>query len=618
MINGGFAGKILVVDLTRGKVSEQTLDEKVAADFIGGLGICIKLASDYIPPGCGALEPENAIILGVGPLVGTSLPSTSRVFAVSKLPSSNTIGWCGAGGVNFGCQLKNTGFDHIVILGRSKRPVYLSMVDGHIELKDANTLWGQGIEETCESLWEECPHPAGVMAIGPGGENEVVFSMAFIDRIATLGRGGLGAVMGSKNLKAVLVRGSKGVTISDRKTYKNLNSSFMKQIREYPYLKEWQQMGMVKSFPAVPLETYNKIKKRRIACVSCPIGCKDAVEIPDGPYKGLTACSSSVINLFTPVIYGLEDYRESIRLMHTLDLYGLDTFEFYGVLKFADSLHQEGFIASIDLDLEINLTSLASLEGWAEKIAFRRGFGKVLAGGFRGMIEQFGPESEQHAPSLVKGMHPYTGPGSALPWDLFGTMELGQIMDPRGPHVGSGGSPTYFAKRPLKVFYKHFERMGIPPDAVRRIIVDGSSDEHQLKVGRLLKYSHSWFGLLGSMGICVRAQINRFYNAELCARFYESVTGIPTDVAGLRKRVDRIWTLYRQLNLDGSPASALKEEIPKQWLKAKGFKEYVSEQPLDETAVLEMIGDYYDEWGWDRSTGVPSADVLKGLGLAGD
>ncbi len=615
MTGGGFAGKLLFVDLTNRKITEKQLDKDLAEQFIGGLGICIKLADEFISSKCGALDPENAIILGVGPLVGTSLPSTSRVFAVSRLPSSNTIGWCGAGGVNFGCQLKNAGFDHVIIQGRSDRPVYLSIIDDQVEILDAGPLWGKGVEETCDSLWEKYPHPAGVLAIGPGGEKGVVFSMAFVDRIATLGRGGLGAVMGSKNLKAVLVRGSKGVTITDRKAYKNLNSAFMKRIREYPYLKEWQHLGMVKSFPAVPLDTYEKIKKRRIACVSCPIGCKDAIEIPDGDFKGLTVCSSSVINLYTPVIYGMEDYRESIRLIHTLDAYGLDTFEFYGVLTFAERLLEKGIITTDDIELEIDLKSLSSLEEWAKKIAFQQGFGKVLAGGFRGIIDHFGQEVKQFAPSLVKGMHPYTGPGSALPWDLFGTMELGQILDPRGPHVGSGGSPTYFAKRPLTVFYKHFERMGIPAEAVRRIINENTSEEKQLNVGRLLKYSHSWFGILGSMGICVRAQINRFYNAELCARFYESVTGIPTTVEDLRRRVERTWTLYRLINLKDQPESNLDEEIPEQWLKAKGFKEYVSEKPLDSKAVKEMIGDYYDEWGWNRSTGVPSKALLDLLKL---
>jgi len=607
-MTGGFSGRILIVDLTRQSVSERTLDRDLAERFIGGLGICIRLADEYIPRESRALDPGNAIILGVGPLVGTSLPSTSRVFAVSRLPSSNTIGWCGAGGVSFGCQLKNSGFDHIVINGRAEKPVLLALVDDTVSILDAGRLWGKGIEETCDTLWEQYPHPAGVLAIGPGGENQVLFSMAFVDRIATLGRGGLGAVLGSKNLKAILVRGSRGVTISDRKSYKKLNSSFMKQIREYPYLKEWQHLGMVKSFPMVPVDTYDKIRKRRIACVSCPVGCKDAVEIPsrsatanpDSPYaadSGTTVvCSSSVVNLWTPVLYGMKDYRDAIHLVRQLDRCGLDTFEFYGVLTFTANLVKAGLLPAADVNPAIDFSSFDAMSAWVDNITLRRGIGDILAGGFKGMLAHFGADAGKHAPSLIKGMHPYTGPGSALPWDLFGTMELGQILDPRGPHVGSGGSPTYFAKRPLSVFYKHFERMGIPPDAMRRIIREDGPDDKRLRVGRLLKYSHSWFSMLVSMGICVRAQINRFYNADLCARLYEAVTGIPTTVADLQQRVGNVWALYQSINRRGEPGTDLDEMPPEQWLQHNGFREYLTGKPLTAATVREMINDYFDEW----------------------
>ncbi|MCJ7772061.1 MAG: aldehyde ferredoxin oxidoreductase C-terminal domain-containing protein, partial [Desulfobacterales bacterium] len=219
---------------------------------------------------------------------------------------------------------------------------------------------------------------------------------------------------------------------------------------------------------------------------------------------------------------------------------------------------------------------------------------------------------------LVKGIHPYTGPGSALPWELFGTMELGQVLDPRGPHVGSGGSPTYFAKRPLEVFPRHFERMGIPKSAIERILTssDDTGIEQSLNIGILLKYSHTWFSILGSMGICARGQINRFYNAALCAELYEAVTGIKTSLEDLRQRVDRIWTLYRMANLREGFKRDVQEVIPDQWFGDKGFKEYVTGKPLGKKQAQSMIEDYYEEWGWDRRTGMPTRQVLKKLGLA--
>ncbi|MBW2053680.1 MAG: aldehyde ferredoxin oxidoreductase, partial [Deltaproteobacteria bacterium] len=127
MNRGGFAGKVLYVDLTDEEIKQEPLDFSLCEKFIGGLGLTVKLAYDNIEPGNDALSPENPIVLGAGPFVGTNLPATSRVYAVTKLPSSGTIGWCGGGGMNFGCMLKNAGFDHVIIKGRAQKPVFLQI-----------------------------------------------------------------------------------------------------------------------------------------------------------------------------------------------------------------------------------------------------------------------------------------------------------------------------------------------------------------------------------------------------------------------------------------------------------------------------------------------------------
>jgi aldehyde:ferredoxin oxidoreductase len=616
MIGGGFAGRILRVDLTRGVVETEPLDAGLATDFIGGLGLTAKLAYDAIEPGEDALSPANPVALGVGPLVGTNLPSTSRVFAVTKLPTSGSIGWCGGGGASFGYLLKNAGYDHVVIEGRADRPVRLEISDDGAHLRDASSLWGLGVDETCETLWREFGRPLGVVCVGQAGEQLVRFSMAFIDRISTLGRGGLGAVMGAKNLKAITATGSRGIEVADRRGYKKSSRAFLETIRNYPYLKETQDLGLVKSFPMIPRETYEGMKKRRISCVSCPVGCKDLVQIPDGAFRGFEKHSSSVVNLYTPVLYGFSDYREAIKCMASIDAYGLDMFEFFGVMGYAKTLCDRGIIPRDLLGTEIALDSLESMEAWARKISYREGLGDVLADGFEGILSEFGEEARSFAPALIKGMHPYAGPGSALPWDLFGTMELGQALDPRGPHVGSGGSPTYFARRPLEVFPRHLARMGVPEEAFQRILpAPGSPDGKQtLGVGRLLRYSHRWFSILGSLGICARAGINRFYNAFVCAEFYQAVTGIDTDVAGLGHRADRVWTLLRMANIrEGWERKH--ERLPDRWFEAPGFKNYVSEEPLSPEEAEHMIEDYYEEWGWDRKTGAPTARRLAELGL---
>jgi aldehyde:ferredoxin oxidoreductase len=613
---GGFAGTVLAVDLTRGSITKEPLDPALARDFLGGLGLTVKLAYENMEPGTDALAPENPIVLGTGPLVGTDLPASSRLFSITKLPTSRTIGWSGAGGVTFSCMLKNAGYDHIVLKDRADRPVYLEILDDRVTLRDASYLWGRGVSATCEALWRDYDRPAGVLAIGQGGERRVRFSMAYVDRIATLGRGGLGAVMGSKNLKAVLVKGSRGVSVADPKGYAVLRKNIVERVRAYPHRKEWQEMGLVGAFPFVEKDTYLKIKRRRVACVSCPLGCKDVVEIRDGDFKGRVACSSSAINLFTPIIYGMKDYREAIKLTSGLDEYGLDMFEFLGLMVFAKSLVENGLVRCGGNEPKIALDSIASMEAWAARIAGREGLGDVLAEGFGGLIEAFGEKAEPFAPALVKGMHPYAGPGAALPWHLFGTMELGQVLDPRGPHVGSSGSPTYFARRPLEVFPGHLSRMGVPEEEIAGLLPIGDDGKISgLRVGGLLRHSHRWFAILGSLGVCARAQINRFYSASFCAEVYQAVTGIETSLSDLRDRADRAWTLLRLANVREGFQRERDEVLPRKWFGDRGFQEYVSERPLGIEETDRMIDDYYRAWGWDPQTGVPTRQALERLGL---
>jgi len=619
MKTGGFAGRILYVDLTREEVRQEPTDLGLAQRFLGGLGLCLRYAFDRIPTGADPLSPENTVVIGAGPLVGTDLPSTSRVYAVSRLPSTGTVGWCGSGGVKFGCMLKNAGFDHVIVQGRAKRPVLLAVTDQGAEIREAGPLWGKSPADTCEALGTAFGPSAGVLCIGRAGENRIPFSMAGVDRTATLGRGGLGAVLGSKNLKAVVARGGRGVEVSHRRQYRSLRRAFLQRIRAYPHLREWQEMGLMKSFPMIPRETYLRAKKRRVACISCPVGCKDVVEIPDGDPQGRVVHSSSMVNLLTPMIYGFQDWRDAVRVVSVLDEAGLDMFEFFAIMGFARDLCDRGIVKRGRGEPEVRLDSPASMEFWAGQITRREGLGDLLARGFGGILETLGAPARECAPALIKGMHPYAGPGSALPWELFGTMELGQVMDPRGPHVGSGGSPTYFARRPLEVFPRHLQRMGVPEDAVARILpgAGAGGGEPALNVGRLLKHSHCWFAVLGSLGVCARAQVNRFYDAELCAELYEAVTGIGTDLPGLRERAERVWTLYRLMNAGDGGRPEDGEALPERWFTDPGFREYVTERPLTRPDVERMIRQYHDEWGWDAATGMPGAETLERLGLAG-
>lgn len=221
----GYAGTIAYVDLTTGQVRKENLDLDCAKKFLGGAGLNLRLAYDLIKPGADPLSPDNPILIGAGPLVGTLAPGSGRFSGTTKfaLPASQDnrfyVASANGGGRRLGLMLKCAGYDHLVITGRASRPVYLKIIDDDIEICDANDLWGKkDTYQTTDELvarYGRC----GVIAIGKAGEKLVKFALAIVDKRSTLGRNGFGAVMGSKNLKAICVRGTKGVKIKDPKRF---------------------------------------------------------------------------------------------------------------------------------------------------------------------------------------------------------------------------------------------------------------------------------------------------------------------------------------------------------------------------------------------------------------
>ncbi|MDY6964506.1 MAG: aldehyde ferredoxin oxidoreductase N-terminal domain-containing protein [Halobacteriota archaeon] len=605
----GYAGNILHVDLTTGKIGKEPLDEDLIKDFIGGLGINLKLAYDLIEPGIDPLSPDNPIIIGAGPLVGTVVPATSRIYITSKMPINGSIGWAG-GSMSFGCMLKNAGYDHVIVTGRAESPVYLSISDDDVHLNDASHLWGKDTNETADELWKMYDN-CGVISIGQAGENMVKISMALVDRISTLGRGGFGAVMGSKNLKAIITRGTKGVEVSDRnrlmKSYKKLYDRILK----YPLREEWMKYGLIRSIPIVPKDQYiEKLKKARIACPSCPIGDKDLIEIKEGEFAGMVSYQASIVNAYQLGVIGAGSYDRTIKCFDMINRYGLDSVAITNLFLFVFDLYKRGVITDQDTDglaLKKNFDTILKL---LEMTSYRQGFGDILAEGLCGIVKRFGDELEEYT-SIIKGMSFVVDPKMMR----LGTIEFEQIVNPRGPQVASGGSPTYFAPgRPLDSFRTHFDRTGIPEDAIDRIFIP-PEEKMGFSVGRLTRYSEDWFTVLGSLGVCARAQINRFYSAKLCAELYSAVTGRQTRREDHMKAAERAWNLYKVLNV--REGFNRKDDLfPEHLIKSRLTYFYGGVRVTEELAE-KLLDDYYDERGWDVQTGIPTTEKLVELGLDG-
>jgi aldehyde:ferredoxin oxidoreductase len=621
MTANGYAGRILRVDLTTGEHVAESLSSDEAHLLIGGFGMNNALAYRDLPPGVDALSEANPIVLGAGPLVGTMAPGSVRVMATTKQPMNGAVA-AAAGSMSLGAQLKWAGYDHLVITGRSSAPVILVIQDDRIEIRDAGDLWGQGLNATTDELKKRYSD-AGVLAIGPAGEQRVALALALIDRTATLGRGGLGAVMGSKGLKAVIVRGTKGTTVADSKRFMGLVEELYKRLAEFParsLVLEWGMMAGWDSslktlFPESPLsdheltrtfgpEVYRGLKARRAACPSCFLPCKDVLRIP-GEEKESTP--TSYINV--PILaYRLGmDAVESARLLDRLDDLGIDFMPFRVMVDWAISASEKGVLGGESLP-----RNAATAHRLLDDLLAGRGVGGVMGQGWRALVEEYGEETLSEIP-LIRWMEPLFDPR----FSGLGTMEFEQIVCPRGPTSATAGSPTYLPGVTPDKMARHLDRMGVPPQGIRRVL----GHPLGLDVGRLSRYAEDWYSALSSLGICMRAHNNRFYGAELCAELYEAATGLPMERDGLMRAADRSWTLMRLLNArEGFKRQD--DRIPSQWFqpaevdgKAAVMKDYYQRATLTPEDLEGFLAGYYDERGWEPDTGLPSAALLQRLAL---
>ncbi|MFX1549255.1 MAG: aldehyde ferredoxin oxidoreductase N-terminal domain-containing protein [Promethearchaeota archaeon] len=626
----GYTGNLINVDLSNNSIFLSKLDIIDVNQFIGGIGINTKLAADLIKPKMNPFSPDNYIIIGVGPFVGTITPGSSRLVATTKFPATGAIAHS-CGSMSFGFNLKNAGYDHIIISGKAIEPSYIIILDDHIDICKARELWGKNIIETHKILkrkYESC----GTIIIGQAGENLVFNSLALIDKISTLGRGGLGAVMGSKNLKAIIAKGSKGISISDPKRFNNLYNHLFNRIKNYPHITSWHKIGMLRSLPVGMLfkvtgqskkarqcseQIYLKnLKKRRIACPSCPIGDKDILELKEGNSEGLLHYATSIINPFLMYadLEGLNYNHETILAHEICNRYGLDYMMVVFLFNYCNKLSEKGILTKNNSGIEWN-TDIKTLLQFIEMIANRKGFGDILANGVHEVIKNYQLNSEKLL--HVKGLDIVFDPR------LFrlGTMEFEQIVNPKGSHVASGGSPTYIgATSSIIKFKSHFNRMGIPSNAFNRIF-DPPVPEMVINVGRLTRYAEDWYTVLTSLGLCARAQINRFYGLSSVTEFYNAITGFSINVEDLRIAAERTWNLLKLMNVK-EDFSRKDDNFPEDLFKPLKFGnnyfkllDFFGKTKITSEIANKLLDDYYEERGWDKFNGNPTKAKISELAL---
>jgi aldehyde:ferredoxin oxidoreductase len=614
----GYAGHVLQVDLTRRKAISQELDKGLARNYIGGNGFCARLLFDMIKPDTNPLGPANVLIFAAGPLNGTIWPQSGRYEVAAKSPLTGLYGEANSGG-HWGAELRHAGFDVIIIRGRSSKPTYLFIEDGKAELRDAKQLWGRSTVETETTLKEKHGRDAQVASIGRAGENLVRFACIMTNYRAAA-RTGLGAVMGSKRLKAIAVRGSLDIEAADLERFESLASAAREKLLSHKFAASTTKYGTsilvelmseigrfpTRNFQSGVFEHASQIGGERLirefkvkdrACFSCPLRCENFVQVP-----GAEGLSEGKVEYETLSSLGGRcgnaDLEMLLRANRLCNLHGLDTISCGGVIAFSMECYERGLLTSKDTDgIELKWGNSEAIVECIEKIVEREGFGAKLAEGTARFARRFGPKVAEFT-MVVKGMDEPAQDGRAQK-----SMGLSHATANRGAdHL------TSFEVLSEVGFVEAIEeRFG------KKVMPEGADRLNPKHKPLMVRDGENFCAIVDSLVACKFGAVwpPVFYFADF-AMALTALTGIKYTERNLRLIGERIFTLERAFDIrEGVTAKddRLPERLTKEPAPAGPCKGHVVE--LD-----HMLREYYKLRGWDRKTGwIPRSRLVK-LGLA--
>ncbi|MFQ6074675.1 MAG: aldehyde ferredoxin oxidoreductase family protein, partial [Candidatus Bathyarchaeia archaeon] len=416
----GYTGKILRVDLSSERVSTEPLGEETAERYLGGKCLGAAILYRELRPGIDPLGPDNRLILLAGPLQGTTVPGSGRFAVVSKSPETHGYGESHAGGT-FGPLMKMAGYDAIIVEGRSEGPVYLDVVDDGVEIRGAGRLWGKDVYETEKGIREGRKGRTSIVSIGPAGERLVRIACVINDLNRAAGRGGMGAVMGSKRLKAVAVTGTGGVDLYDERGLREHAKDIVARITKLPSMIDRQKYGTsafastlnaqgilpTKNFQRGYFAGANKIDGHtmantilvgRRACYACPIACIRCVEVREGPFAPVHPEMGgpeyeTVASLGSLLL--IDDLTAIAKANELCNLYGIDTIAVGVVLAYAMECYAREIFNREELDgVDLSWGNAEAMVRMVEKIGERDGVGDLLAEGVKRVAERIGKGSE--------------------------------------------------------------------------------------------------------------------------------------------------------------------------------------------------------------------------------
>lgn len=601
----GFTGKILHVDLTKGKFKDSPTSLDWAKQYIGGAGLAARMLYPSLSQTLDPLGADNPLLLLAGPLTGTSVPLCGRLSICAKSPLTQLWGECNIGG-NFGARLRQSGYDGVLISGRAKQPTVLTILNGQADFKEGGGLWTHGVNETQKQLHQDYKDKRmASLTIGPAGENLVKFASIMSEGGRAAGRMGLGAVMGSKNLKAIVTIGETPVPVAKtdalielvRTATKVLMEDFQidlyRELGTAAFLGSSQESGSlpVKYWSTSDFPTYDNISGPtmletilvgRSGCYRCPVRCGRVIEITSGKYKLPRTSGPEYETLASLGSMILNDDLEALAYAaHLCDDFGLDTMSCGTTIGFAYYLMEQDKLTPKEVGMNLKWGDADTQIELIKQIAVREGFGDVLADGTRALGERY---NASEAAVHVKGLE-------LACWGiraLFGNAAMYATSPRGGCHLDAD---IYWVLNGQVI-----PELGIDAD-------DPQTDEG---MGKLVALTQNWRMVSNSLIMCIFAT----YSPDEVAQMYSLVTGVNTSVDQLMSIGERIITLKRLINL--KLGFTVKDDtIPPHLLR-----------PLEGPTrgmvpnLEKQLKDYYNFRDWDQQTGHPSAAALKKVGLA--
>jgi aldehyde:ferredoxin oxidoreductase len=604
----GYAGKVLYVDLTTGKSRTEKLNEDYANKYIGGIGLGMRLWLANSKAGVEPFSSENPLVLALGPVSGTMFPTGGNGHAyISKSPETGGVGEAVSHGT-FGAELKRAGYDAVILTGNAEKPVYLWIDDDSVQLLDATAYWGKSPSETEDGIKAELgDYYIRVSSIGAAGEKLSKIACIINEKTRAAGRTGLGAVMGSKNLKAIAVRGTRDIVPAKPDEFMDMVKEFHERMKG-PATQKYRTLGTVENvlinntLNCMPTRNYNSARfenaekvsgealneryvAKIIACSSCPMRCEHEAVVRDGPYKG-TMARMEYESLWAMGPYtGVDRLDAIIKAAEICTFYGMDAQSAGVTVGFVMDCHEKGILTHGELDgIDAHFGNAEAMLQLLEKMGKREGIGDVLADGVKVAAEKIGKGADKLA-QHIKGLE-VTG------YDLR------------------------CLKTAALAFAVSFR--GADHNRTSAYAVDMKGKVDRLKAekgrGKLVKDLEDTYALIDSLIVCKNARGAFYKELPEMAKLYSLVTESDVTPEELSVAAERISTLARLINIreglnrkdDTLPWKVMNEPIPDDG-PVKGA--VVTQDELD-----LMLNDYYESRGWTLE-GVPTTAKLKELGM---